>query len=69
MTTKELSIKDRFYNMPLTEQVIVYAEALYTEKYELLAVLKNLIHTKHKPVFNKLVDDYLVGKYGKKKNR
>lgn len=59
------SIKDRFYAMDLPSQVIIYAEAFHSEKYELLHVLKNLIRPKHKAVFKRMVDDYLVGKYGK----
>lgn len=62
---EKISIKDRFYDMPLHNQVAVYAEALHTEKYELLHVLKHLIRTKDKLVFNKMVQDYLIGKYGK----
>jgi len=59
------SIKDHFYNMSLPNQVAAYAEAFIAEKYELLAVLKFLIRPRHKKVFQKMVDDYIVGKYGK----
>ena len=65
ITEKETSIRDRFFNMPLPHQVSIYAEALIQEKYELLHVLKNLIATKDKPVFFKMVTDYRIGKYGK----
>lgn len=59
------SIKEKFFDMKLENQVAVYAEALIQEKYELLHVLKNLIHTSDKKVFFKMVEDYRVGKYGK----
>lgn len=61
----DAQIKDSFYNMKLPNQVAVYAEALVHERYELLHVLKNLIHTTDKPVFFKMVQDYRIGKYGR----
>ena len=65
MTVKENSIRDRFFDMDLPQQVAIYSEAIVYEKYELLAVLKNLIPTKYKRVFPKMVEDYRIGKYGK----
>ncbi len=59
------TIKERFFDMQLHNQVAVYGEALVNEKYELLSVLKNLIRTKDKPVFKKMVEDYVVANYGK----
>ena len=59
-------IKEKFYESDLNRQVAIYAEALKSEKYELLARLKNLIRPIHKKVFQKMVSDYLVAKYGKR---
>lgn len=59
-------IKQKFYASELERQVAIYAEALYSEKYELLSVLKNLIRPSHKKVFQKMVSDYIIGKYGKR---
>lgn len=59
-------IKEKFYESDLNRQVAIYAEALKSEKYELLARLKNLIRPAHKKVFQKMVSDYLVAKYGRR---
>ena len=59
-------IKEKFYASDLDKQVAIYAEALKSEKYELLARLKNLIRPIHKKVFQKMVGDYLVAKYGRR---
>lgn len=64
-TAAQQSIRERFYEMELPNQVVVYAEALIQEKFELLHVLKHLIRPKHKTVFHRMVKDYIVGKYGK----
>lgn len=60
-----MSIIDTFGNLPQTKQVVIYAEARVEQKYELLAVLKNLLPFKGKQLFLKLVDDYIIGKYGR----
>lgn len=60
-----MSIIETFGNLPQTQQVIIYAEARVEQKYELLSVLKHLIPFKGKHLFLKLVDDYIIGKYGR----
>jgi hypothetical protein len=60
-----MTITESFGSLPQVKQVMVYAEARVEQKYELLAVLKHLIPFKGKQLFLKLVDDYIVGKYGR----
>lgn len=57
-------IQQTFSEYKYGKKVVVFAEALYLERYELLTELSICIPTSRKDIFLADVDNWLAGRYG-----